>query len=150
MSAIDPTDERILQVLARDARITNAELAKRANLSPSATSRRVAELERRGVLRGYRAVVDRQATGRGFVAYVAVGLSDHSKRAQVRFERSIAAAAQVTECHTITGTFAYLLRVEVADIAAYKMFHTDILGALPEVKAITSYIVMGSPKDERG
>ena len=149
MSAIDPTDERILQVLARDARITNAELAKRANLSPSATSRRVAELERRGVLRGYRAVVDRQATGRGFVAYVAVGLSDHSKRAQVRFERSIAAAAQVTECHNITGTFEYLLRVEVADIAAYKMFHTDILGALPEVKAITSYIVMGSPKDER-
>ena len=53
------------------------------------------------------------------------------------------------ECHNITGTFEYLLRVEVADITAYKLFHTDILGALPEVKAITSYIVMGSPKDER-
>ena len=149
MSAIDRTDERILRILAVDARITNADLAKRANLSPSATSRRVAELERRGVLRGYRAVIDREATGRGFAAYIAVGLSDHSKAAQVRFERSIAAARQVRECHNITGTFEYLLRVEVADIAAYKTFHTDILGALPEVKAITSYIVLESPKDER-
>ena len=149
MSAIDPTDERILRVLAHDARITNAQLAERVNLSPSATSRRVADLERRGVLRGYRAVIDRSATQRDFVAYVAVGLSDHSKPAQERFERSIAAARQVSECHNITGTFEYLLRVEVADISAYKMFHTDILGALPEVKAITSYIVMGSPKDER-
>ena len=149
MSAIDRTDERILRILAVDARITNADLAKRANLSPSATSRRVVELERRGVLRGYRAVIDREATGRGFAAYIAVGLSDHSKAAQVRFERSIAAARQVRECHNITGTFEYLLRVEVADIAAYKTFHTDILGALPEVKAITSYIVLESPKDER-
>lgn len=149
MSATDPTDERILRVLAHNARIPNAELAKRVGLSPSATSRRVADLERRGVVRGYRAVLDRAATERAFAAYVAVGLSDHSKAAQERFERSIAAAAQVRECHNITGTFEYLLRVEVADIAAYKVFHTDILGALPQVKAITSYIVMGSPKDER-
>ena len=148
MRTIDPIDERILRALVNDARITNAELAKRANLSPSATSRRVAELERRGVIRGYRAVIPED--GRAFVAYVAVGLLDHSKPAQERFERSIAVAAQVRECHNITGTFEYLLRVEVANIAAYKSFHTDILGALPEVKAITSYIVMGSPKDERG
>ena len=147
MSALDPTDARILRELARNARITNAELAKRANLSASATSRRVAEMERRGTIRGYRAVIADEA--RAFVAYIAVGLSDHSKPAQVRFERSMAAAAQVRECHNITGTFEYLLRVEVADIAAYKTFHTDILGALPEVKAITSYIVLGSPKDER-
>ena len=148
MSATDPIDERILRELARDARITNAELAKRANLSASATSRRVVDLERRGVIRGYRAVIEDE--GRAFVAYVAVGLSDHSKPAQERFERSIGAAAQVRECHNITGTFEYLLRVEVADITAYKSFHTDILGALAEVRTITSYIVMGSPKDERG
>ena len=148
MSAIDPIDERILRELAHDARITNAELAKRANLSASATSRRVADLERRCVIRGYRAVIEDPA--RAFVAYIAVGLSDHSKPAHERFERSIGAARQVRECHNITGTFEYLLRVEVADITAYKTFHTDILGALPEVKAITSYIVMGSPKDERG
>ena len=147
--AMDPADERIVQALGRNARASVAELAEHAGLSPSAASRRLADLERRGVVRGYRPVLDRAQTGRGFVVYVTVGLADHSKRAQERFERSVAAAAPVRECHNITGTFEYLLRVEVADLPSYKLFHTDVLGALPDVKAITSYIVMGSPKDER-
>jgi len=58
-------------------------------------------------------------------------------------------APEVIECHNVTGAIEYLLRVEVADLAAYKRFHTDVLGTLPQVSAITSYVVMGSPKDER-
>ena len=57
---------------------------------------------------------------------------------------------EVRECHNITGTVEYLLRVEAADLAAYKLFHTEILGALPMVANIVTFIVMGSPKDERG
>ena len=53
------------------------------------------------------------------------------------------------ECHNITGSYEYLLRVEAADLAAYKVFHTDILGVLPQVSSITSFVVMGSPKDDR-
>ena len=124
--------------LLRDGRISNTELAKRVGLSSSACLRRVQELERRGVILGYRAVLDRAALGTGFVAYVAVGLSDHSKAAQEAFERSIATAPEVLECHNVTGTIEYLLRVEVADLAAYKVFHTDVLGTLPQVTAITS------------
>jgi len=55
----------------------------------------------------------------------------------------------VRECHNITGNIEYLLRVEARDLADYKHFHTEVLGALPQVKSITSYVVMGSPKDER-
>ena len=58
-------------------------------------------------------------------------------------------APEVRECHNITGTMEYLLRVEVADLPAYKTFHTEVLGTQPHVTAITSYIVLGSPKDER-
>ena len=58
-------------------------------------------------------------------------------------------AIEVRECHNITGSIEYLLRVEVPDLAAYKVFHTDVLGTLPQVTAITSYVVMDSPKDER-
>ena len=54
------------------------------------------------------------------------------------------------ECHNVTGAFEYLLRVEVADLAAYKRFHADVLGGLAQVSMITSYIVMDSPKDDRG
>ena len=61
----------------------------------------------------------------------------------------MARAPEVVECHNITGAVEYLLRVEVADLVAYKRFHTDVLGTLPQVNAITSYVVMGSPKDAR-
>ena len=111
--------------------------------------RRVHELEKDGVIAGYRAVVNRSAVGGGFIAYVAVGLSEHHKRNQRNFEKAMATAPQVRECHNVTGTIEYILRVEVEDLAAYKHFHTEVLGQVPEVASITSYIVMGSPKDER-
>ncbi len=149
MTEIDAIGDRILFELTRDGRISNVELASRVGLSPSACLRRVQEFERTGVIEGYRAVIDRAAIGTGFAAYVAVRLSVHTKVAQEAFERAIARAAQVRECHNVTGAVEYILRVEVADLAAYKVFHTDILGVLPQVNAITSYIVMGSPKDER-
>lgn len=150
MTDIDHISRRILQELTRDARIANTDLAARVGLSPSACLRRVQELERRGVIRGYRARLDPGALGQGFLAYVTVGLRSHDRRSHQGFEVAMAAAPAVSECHNVTGTVEYLLRVEVADLAAYKHFHTEILGALPQVAAITSYVVMASPKDSRG
>jgi len=150
MTKMDEINRRILRELSQDGRITNNDLAARIGLSPSACLRRVQELERSGVISGYRAVINREAMGAGFLAYVAVGLSEHHKRNQRNFEKAMAAAPQVVECHNVTGTIEYLLRVQVEDLAAYKQFHTEVLGTVPEVSSITSYIVMDSPKDERG
>ncbi|HBS50786.1 MAG TPA: AsnC family transcriptional regulator [Rhodobacteraceae bacterium] len=150
MTEDDATNRKILQELTRDGRISNLALAERVGLSPSACLRRVQELERRGVIAGYRAVLSRPAMGVGFIAYIGVGLGEHSKRAQEGFERAVARAPEVVECHNTTGTIEYLLRVECADLPAYKTFHTDVLGTLPHVTSITSYVVMGSPKDLRG
>lgn len=149
MTKHDRIDDHILRVLTVDGRISNVDLAERVGLSPSACLRRVQELERSGMIAGYRAVLDRAAMGVGFTAYVAVGLSSHTKASQEAFERSISRAPEVVECHNITGAFEYLLRVEASDLAAYKVFHTDVLGVLPQVSSITSYVVMGSPKDGR-
>lgn len=149
MTKIDDINHRILRALQADGRVTNADLAQRVGLSASACLRRVQELERAGVIKGYRAVLDGQALGRGFLAYVAVGLSEHTKAMQESFERAMARAPEVLECHNVTGAIEYLLRVEAADLAAYKHFHTNVLGTLPQVTSITSYVVMGSPKDER-
>ena len=149
MTQMDHMNEKILRELSRDGRISNLELADRIGLSPSACLRRVQELERSGVISGYRAVLNRTAIDAGFAAYITVGLNDHSKASQAAFEHSISAAPQVRECHNVTGTIEYLLRIEVADLTAYKYFHTEVLGTLPQVNAITSYIVMSSPKDER-
>ena len=149
MAKMDDLNRRILRELQLDGRITNADLAQKIGLSPSACLRRVQELEKDGVIAGYRAVVNRSAIGGGFTAYVAVGLSEHHKRNQRNFEKAMATAPQVRECHNVTGAIEYILRVEVEDLAAYKHFHTEVLGQVPEVASITSYIVMGSPKDER-
>jgi Lrp/AsnC family leucine-responsive transcriptional regulator len=149
MPRIDLIAEKILQALTRDGRISNLALAERVGLSPSACLRRVQELERAGVIAGYRARIDRRALGQGFLAYVTVGLSTHTKAAQQGFERAMDAAPQVRECHNVTGAVEYLLRIEAADLDEYKAFHTDILGTLPQVTSITTYVVIGSSKDER-
>ena len=149
MTGIDAIDARILRELGRDGRLPNLQLAELVGLSASATLRRVQALEARGVIRGFRAVVDPEAVGRDHVVYVMVGLSDHSKAAQRGFEAVMARTGAVVECHSVAGTFDYLLRVETADLRAYKAFHDDVLGTIPTVRAITSVIVMESPKDER-
>lgn len=146
---MDPINQKILRELSQDGRIANVELADRVGLSPSACLRRVQELERSGVISGYRAVLDPEKRGIGFVAYVSVGLSTHTKAAQEDFEAAIARATEVVECHNVTGAIEYLLRVEVAGLAAYKHFHNEVLGTLAQVTAITTFVVMSSPKDER-
>ena len=147
---IDRIGQKILRELTRDGRIANTQLAERVGLSPSACLRRVQEMERAGIITGYRAVLDPQALGRGFVAYVTVGLAEHTKAAQQRFEQAVAGFDEVRECHNITGTIEYLLRVEAADLAAYKHFHSDCLGTVEGVSRLTTHVVMESPKDERG
>jgi len=149
MSEIDPINAKILRALSSDGRLSNVDLADKVGLSPSACLRRVQELERKGVISGYRAVLSPQAMGINFIAYVLVGLSNHTKESQLGFEQAIASAPEVRECHNITGTVEYLLRIEARDLAAYKYFHTEVLGTVPQVSSIMSYIVMDSPKDER-
>ena len=97
MSEIDQIDERILRVLSADGRISNVDLAERVGLLPSACLRRVQALERTGIIAGYRAVIDPTARGTGFTAYVAVGLSSHTKASQEAFERAITRSPEVRE-----------------------------------------------------
>ncbi|EKO3376153.1 Lrp/AsnC family transcriptional regulator [Vibrio fluvialis] len=146
---MDKFDERILCELQQDGRISNVELAERVGLSPSATLRRVQELERKKVIKGYRAVLDKPQLNVGFIAYVSIGLNSHTKKSQLSFEDHVRFADEVVECHNITGMNEYLLRVETKDLSAYKRFHADVLGECLQVQSITTMVVMDSPKDER-
>lgn len=146
---MDKFDERILHELKIDGRISNVELSERIGLSPSATLRRVQELEKQNVIKGYRAVLDSSQLGVGFAAYVSIGLLSHSKQAQLEFEDHVRFVDEVVECHNITGANEYLLRVETKDLPSYKKIHADVLGECRQVKSITTMVVMDSPKDER-
>lgn len=146
---MDKYDDRILRELKNDGRISNVDLSERIGLSASATLRRVQELEKRGVIKGYRAVLDNGQLGVGFVAYVSIGLASHRKQAQLEFEDHVRFVDEVVECHNITGSNEYLLRVETKDLPSYKKFHADVLGECRQVNSISTMVVMDSPKDER-
>ena len=146
---MDAIDDHILRELERDGRVTNLELAERIGLSPSACLRRVQALETAGVIKGYRAILDRTQLGVGLTVFVMVGLSGQLQRDARAFEAAMAKAPEVLECHNITGSVEYLLRVEVSDLSAYKHFHSDVLGTLSQVRSITSHVSLGSSKDLR-
>ncbi|TFH89841.1 Lrp/AsnC family transcriptional regulator [Vibrio ouci] len=146
---MDRFDERILQELKVDGRISNVELSERIGLSASATLRRVQELEKQGVIKGYRVLIDSSQLGVGFIAYVSIGLSSHRKQSQLEFEQHVQFVDEVVECHNITGANEYLLRVETRDLPSYKKFHADVLGECEHVQSITTMVVMDSSKDER-
>lgn len=138
----DETDRAIIVALQQDARISVADLARTVNLSPSPCLRRLRRLERSGVIRGYRVDLDPALTGRGFTAFVAVRLQRHTRADVQRFQREALEVPDITECHHVTGTIDYLLRVEVPSLAAYEVFHADRLAALHGVAHVTTHIVM--------
>ncbi len=147
MHKLDTITRKIIHELEQDGRLSNIKLAERVDLSQSACLRRVQELERAGIIAGYRAVIDRSKLDGGFTVIVAVGLVRHQKDDQAAFVKAMAAAPEVRECHHVTGDIEYILRVEVADLQAYKQFHTETLGTCPQLSKISSHIVMESPKD---
>lgn len=149
MKDIDKINNRILRELKKDGRISNSELANRVGLSASACLRRVQELERSNVISGYKAVINPERVGIGCIAYVGVGLNNHSKDAQSAFEFAMSLANEVRECHNVTGAYEYLLRVETSNLSRYREFHRDVLGVVPQVTSITTFMVMESSKDER-
>jgi len=145
----DRYNDRILQELTKNGRLPNSELAEIIGLSPSACLRRVQELESSGLIKGYRAILDSELMGSSFIAYVGIGLNEHSTESQLAFEQAIKLAHDVKECHNVTGSFEYLLRIETKDIKSFKLFHADVLGVISQVSTITTHVVMDSPKDDR-
>jgi DNA-binding Lrp family transcriptional regulator len=145
----DKYNEIILQELRTNGRISNTELAEKVGLSTSACLRRVQDLENKGVISGYRAILNNELLGNSFIAYVSVGLKEHTMASQRAFEEAIKSATEIKECHNVTGGFEYLLRIETRDISSFKSLHTSTLGSIPQVRTMTTHVVMESPKDER-
>ena len=142
MAEVDAQARVILDLLRRNGRATVAEMSSATGLSASACSRRLRRLEDQRVIRGYRAIIDPRADGRGLTAFVAVRLVRHQREHIQRFQDGACKVSEVVECHHVTGNFDYLLRVEVPDLPAYERFHADKLAALHNVGQVVTYISM--------
>ena len=145
---LDAIDREILLHLRTDGRLTNVELAKRVGLTPPPCLRRVKRLEAAGVIRGYRAVIDPRALGRGLEVLVDVEVSGNDRKSFEEFERIVVSYEEVTELRRLFGRKDYFLRVAVADHAAYEEFLTTKLSGLPGVLRLTSHLTMKELKSE--
>jgi Lrp/AsnC family transcriptional regulator, leucine-responsive regulatory protein len=140
--SMDSIDHAIISELVADGRLTNVDLAERVRLSPSACLRRVRALERSGVIRGYHADIDQAAIGRGFEVTIHVDLQIKDRRTVEDFERHVAGLDAVVECRRMFGQPDYLIRVAVADPAAYEALYMNELAAVTGVGRVNSQFTM--------
>ena len=147
---LDRTDVLLLDQLQRAGRQTNAELAERVNLSPSACLRRVQRLERDGVIAGYRAEVDPERLGLGLQAFVRVQLNHHDSAAIAAFSGFVNTWDEVVACHALTGDMDYLLHVVVRDLEHFSRFLLDRLLNQAGVDDVNSSFVLRTVKAFRG
>ncbi|HTO49885.1 MAG TPA: Lrp/AsnC family transcriptional regulator [Burkholderiales bacterium] len=145
--ALDRTDRKILDLLQRDGRLTNVELAARIALSPSPCLRRVRALEKRGVIREYVALVDPARVGLGLLAFVNVKLEKGGTLPIDDFLSAVQRWPEVIACYSMTGDTDYLLRVHVEDLEHYSRFMMNRLLKQPGVIDVKSNFVLERIKD---
>ncbi|MTI02568.1 Lrp/AsnC family transcriptional regulator [Roseibium sp. RKSG952] len=146
---LDERDRRILTMLQKDSRISNADLAEAVGMSASALWRRVRSLEEAGIVERYGAVVNPTAMGLSFEAIVHVHLTRHDPEKIVEFIRAIEISREVQDCYATTGQADYHLRVLCADLAAYNSFLEDFLFRLPAVASAQTNVVLRPIKRNR-
>jgi len=144
--ALDRIDLTLLAWLQSEGRLTNAELAERVNLSPSACLRRVKLLEESGLIARYVMLLDEKLAGVPGTAFVLVTLDQQGRGALEAFEEAIHDHAEVTECCLLAGTADYMLRVAYADAADFERIHTDVLTRLPGVTRVQTTLALRTVK----
>ena len=147
---VDRLDRAILRQLQADGRLSNVELADHVRLSPSPCLRRVRALEAAGTIRGYHADIEPEHVGRGFEVVVHVDLGLKDRTTVERFEAAVAAFEEVVECRRMFGLPDYVIRVAVADPAAYEAFYMNKLAELPGLARVNSQFTMKVVKRDRG
>jgi Lrp/AsnC family leucine-responsive transcriptional regulator len=148
MDQLDRHDVLLLAELQRDSRQTVQQLAAATGLSSTPCWKRVKELEARGVIRGYGAVVDRERVGLALCVLAEVNLTRHSEDDVRRFEREVAACPQIVSCYATTGQADYVIKVLVPDIKAYEAFLHETAFKLPGVTHVRSSVVLKEVKAE--
>jgi Lrp/AsnC family leucine-responsive transcriptional regulator len=146
---LDEKDERILEMLQKDGRATNVELARAVELTPSTTLERVRKLEERGLIKGYTALLDPQALGLGLAAFIFVRVDDRDDvlgRAESTAE-ALAKLPSVLELHHLAGEDCFLLKVRARDTDDLYRLLRDEFGQFKAIKGTRTTIVLKTVKE---
>ena len=145
--SLDKTDRRILECLQADGRISNVQLARKVNLTPTPCIERVKRLEKQGYIRGYTAILNPELVNAGLLVFVEIDLSHNSPDAFRRFREEARRLPEIMDCHLVSGNFDYLIKARVSDMKAYRELLGDKILSLPDVKGSRSYVVMEEVKE---
>lgn len=146
MKDLDRIDRRILNLLQEDGRLSNAELAERVSLSPTATAERVKRLTRDGFIVGYMARLSPEKLGLNLLVFVEVKLDRTTPEVFETFANAVRRSTAVMECHMVAGGFDYLVKARVAGMEAYRQFLSEVILPLPGVRETHTYAVMEEVK----
>ena len=144
---IDQFDQRILDALVADGRMSVTDLAKRVGLSNTPCQVRLKRLIEDGYILGFRAIIDVNKLGRNHVAFTEVKLSDTRENALNAFNVAVRKQREVEECHMIAGAFDYLLKIRTSDIANYRLVLGEKISSLPFVANTSTFVAMEAIKE---
>lgn len=146
---LDKIDRKILEILQSDGRITNAQLSKEIGLSPAPTLERVKKLENNGIIKSYHAKLDTEKINLGVSTYVMVKLKAHNKGNIDQFITAINTIEEIIECHHITGSGDFVLKVIAQDIPAYQKLMLEEVSEIPVVDNMQSLVILSTFKDSK-
>lgn len=144
---LDKIDRHILEILQVNGKITNAELAQTVGLSPAPTLERVKKLEKTGVIKSYHAHLDHSRIGLGVNTFVKVALKGHNKDNIDNFVSSIEKIEEIIECHHITGTGDFILKIVAEDIPSYQELMLEKVTDIEVVDNMQSMVILSTFKD---
>lgn len=147
---LDAKDIDILRVLQSNARLSNKELAAAVHLSTTPTYERVKKLERHGIIKRYATILDANKLNKGFAVFCSVKLRRLNSEYAMAFTQMIKDVPEVTECYNISGSFDYLLRIQVPDMRSYQQFLLNVIGMHNNINSLESTFVMEEIKHEYG
>lgn len=146
---LDKIDRKILEILQSNAKITNANLATKIGLSPAPTLERVKKLENSGIIKSYHAKLDTDIVGLGVSTFVMVSLKGHNKDNIEKFIKSINDINEIIECHHITGSGDFVLKIIAEDIAAYQRLMLERVSNIDVVDSMQSMVILSTFKDSK-
>ena len=150
-SILDERDAKILEILQKDGRTANVDLARAVELTPSATSERLRKLEERGIIKGYTALLDPHALGLGLLAFIFIRVDDPEDligRAEGTGEQ-LAALPSVLELHHLAGEDCFLVKVRARDTDDLYRFLRDELGPFKQIRSTRTTIVLKTVKEAK-
>lgn len=145
---LDKIDLKILQALQDNARISYVDLANKVGLSTTPCLERVKRLERKGIIKGYKAILNPKYLRANLLVFVEISLETQSPAVFDEFRRAVAKLPQIQECHLVSGQFDYILKCRIPEMSAYRQLLGDVVLTLPGVKESKSYVVMEEVKED--